>query len=97
VVVAVVGVRRVYAVERVDAGTPLCTRIARKPCSWYERMLSNSSGRLVPDACPYASSPVRDAPPSSWYTGIPAALPLRSHSAMSTAAIAVIVTGPRRQ
>ncbi len=41
--------------------------------------------------------PVRDAPPSSWYSGIPAALALMSHSATSTAAIAAIVTGPRRQ
>jgi len=51
----------------------------------------------LPDACPYAINPVREAPPSSWYTGIPATLPLMSQSAMSTAAIAAIVTGPRRQ
>ena len=31
------------------------------------------------------------------YTGTPRLLPLMSHSAMSTAAMAVIVTGPRRQ
>ena len=34
---------------------------------------------------------------SSWYSGRPAALAFRSHSAVSTAAMAVMVTGPRRQ
>ena len=42
-------------------------------------------------------TPSRDAPPRSWYTGSPATLPLMSHSAVSTAEIAVMVTGPRRQ
>ena len=41
--------------------------------------------------------PVGTLRPSRLYTGVFSALPLMSHSAMSTAAIAVIVTGPRRQ
>jgi hypothetical protein len=60
-------------------------------------MESKISGRSRPEACPYASSPVRLAPPSSWYSGMPAFCALMSHSATSTAEIAVIVTGPRRQ
>ncbi len=48
-------------------------------------------------AWPYTVTPSRLRPPSSWYSGSPATLPLMSHSAVSTAAMAVIVTGPRRQ
>ncbi len=52
----------------------------------------------MPEAWPYASAPrARLAPPSSWYSGMPAVLALMSHRATSTAAIAAIVTGPRRQ
>ena len=42
-------------------------------------------------------TPVRLRPPSSWYSGMFAILALMSHSAVSTAAIALMVTGPRRQ
>ena len=69
----------------------------RKPCSWCLRIESNSSGRSRPLACPYAMIPVRLAPPSSWYSGSPATFALMSHRATSTAAIAAMVTGPRRQ
>ena len=72
-------------------------RMARKPCSRWSRTESNSSGRSAPLACPYVSAPVRLRPPSSWYSGMPAARALMSHSAVSTAAIDAIVTGPRRQ
>ena len=50
-----------------------------------------------PLACPYTSTSSRERPPSSWYSGRPATLAFRSHSAVSTAAIALMVTGPRRQ
>jgi hypothetical protein len=42
-------------------------------------------------------TPSRLLPPSNSYSGNCATLPLRSHNAVSTAAIALIVTGPRRQ
>ena len=50
-----------------------------------------------PFAWPYTITPVRLRPPSSWYSGMFAALALMSHKAVSTAAMALIVTGPRRQ
>lgn len=50
-----------------------------------------------PLAWPYVPIRSRLAPPSSWYSGSPAAFALMSHSATSTAAMAAIVTGPRRQ
>ena len=41
--------------------------------------------------------PVAGRAPEQLVHGSPAVLPLMSHSATSTAAMAVIVTGPRRQ
>jgi hypothetical protein len=40
---------------------------------------------------------VREAPPSSLYSGTPAFFAAMSHRAMSIAATAAMVTGPRRQ
>jgi hypothetical protein len=55
------------------------------------------SSTVLPLAWPYTSTLSRERPPSSWYTGTPSALPLMSQSAVSTAAMAVIITGPPRQ
>jgi hypothetical protein len=56
-----------------------------------------ASSIVAPLAWPYTVTPSRALPPSRLYTGVSRLLPLMSHSAMSTAPIAVIVTGPRRQ
>ena len=55
------------------------------------------SSLVAPLAWAYPIAPSRHRPPRSWYSGSPAALALMSHSAMSTAAMADMVTGPRRQ
>ena len=46
---------------------------------------------------PVTMTASREAPPINWYTGVFSALPRMSQSAVSTAPIAAIVTGPRRQ
>ena len=67
------------------------------PASTYRPTASTASSIVAPLAWPYTVTPSRARPPSRLYTGVSRLLPLMSHSAMSMAPIAVIVTGPRRQ
>ena len=56
--------------------------LLERACRWC--------GRRVP-------RPNRHLPPRSWYTGMPARLPLMSQRAMSTPLMALNRTGPFRQ
>ena len=55
--------------------------------------LAAASGSIEkPSALAYAGNRVRVGPPSNSYTGLPSALPLRSHNPQSTTLIAIIAS-----